>query len=237
MSDNSVPPPENSREDSRGNSGDFSPEMRLHAPATQRNRLPIAQALAAWLPPEVQAGGRVLEVASGTGEHALYFAASFPGVTWQPSDPEPAHRASIAAYRADHLAAGGRDNLAAPLDLDATQEDWLGPTWPLDGPVDAVVCCNMIHIAPWAAAEGLIAGAARVLKPGGGLFLYGPFKRGGAHTAPSNEAFDASLRAQDPAWGVRDLEAVAGLAAKAGFAAPQVAELPANNLAVWFVKQ
>jgi SAM-dependent methyltransferase len=210
--------------------------MRLHAPATQRNRLPIAQALAAWLPPEVQAGGRVLEVASGTGEHALYFAASFPGVTWQPSDPEPAHRASIAAYRADHLAAGGLDNLAPPLDLDAT-----ATTWPLDGPspplFDAVVCCNMIHIAPWAAAEGLIAGAARFLKPGGGLFLYGPFKRGGVHTAPSNEAFDASLRARDPAWGLRDLEAVAGLAAKAGFAAPEVAELPANNLAVWFVKQ
>lgn len=228
MSDNSAPP--------TGNSGDFSPEMRLHAPATQRNRLPIAQALAAWLPPEVQASGRVLEVASGTGEHALYFAASFPGVTWQPSDPEPAHRASIAAYRADHLAAGGRDNLAPPLDIDAT-----AASWPLDGPpplhFDAVVCCNMIHIAPWAAAEGLIAGAARVLKPGGGLFLYGPFKRGGAHTAPSNEAFDASLRARDPAWGLRDLEAVAELAAKAGFAVPQVAELPANNLAVWFEKQ
>jgi SAM-dependent methyltransferase len=157
-------------------------------------------------------------------------------VTWQPSDPEPAHRASIAAYRADHLAAGGLDNLAPPLDLDAT-----ATTWPLDGPspplFDAVVCCNMIHIAPWAAAEGLIAGAARFLKPGGGLFLYGPFKRGGVHTAPSNEAFDASLRARDPAWGLRDLEAVAGLAAKAGFAAPEVAELPANNLAVWFVKQ
>jgi SAM-dependent methyltransferase len=215
--------------------------MRLHAPATQRNRLPIAQALAAWLPAEAQAGGRVLEVASGTGEHALYFAASFPGVIWQPSDPEPAHRASIAAYRADHLAAGGRDNLAPPLDLDATQDDWLGLSRPLDAPVDApfdaVVCCNMIHIAPWAAAEGLVAGAARVLKPGGGLFLYGPFKRAGAHTAPSNEAFDASLRARNPAWGLRDLEAVAGLAAEAGFAAPQVAELPANNLAVWFVKQ
>jgi SAM-dependent methyltransferase len=203
-------------------------DARLHAPATQRNRAPIAAALAGWLPPDVQAGGRVLEIASGTGEHALYFAARFPGLTWWPSDPDPAYRASIESYRQ----AEGTPNLQAPLDLDATASPW-----PLDEAVDAVVCCNMIHIAPWAAAEGLVAGAARVLKPGGGLFLYGPFRRAGVPTAPSNEAFDASLRARNPAWGLRDLEAVAELAAQHGFAAPKVEEMPANNLAVWFARQ
>jgi hypothetical protein len=106
----------------------------------------------------------------------------------------------------------------------------------LDAPVDAIVCCNMIHIAPWPAAEGLFVGAARHLKAGGGLYLYGPFKREGRHTAPSNAAFDASLRAQDPAWGVRDLEAVAALAAAQGFAAPLVEAMPANNLSLWFAK-
>ncbi|MEO3427977.1 DUF938 domain-containing protein [Pelagibius sp. CAU 1746] len=237
MSDNSVPPSAKTRGNPAGEPGGISGGGHLHAPATQRNRVPIAQVLATWLPPEVQAGGRVLEVASGSGEHALYFAGRFPGLIWLPSDPEPASRASIAAYRDDHLAAGGPGSLAPPLDLDATRPDWLAPAGPLDGPVDAVVCCNMIHIAPWPAAEGLVAGASRVLNAGGGLFLYGPFKRGGAHTAPSNEAFDASLRARNPAWGVRDLEAVAALAAGAGFAAPRIAELPANNLAVWFVKQ
>ncbi len=228
MSDNSVPPGEKSRGNPSGNPDENSADARLHAPATQRNRRPIAQALAVWLSPEVQAGGRVLEVASGTGEHAVHFAACFPGLTWLPSDPDPANRASIEAYRR----AEGTANLAPPLDLDST-----AASWPLDGPVDAVVCINMIHIAPWAATEGLIAGAARVLAPGGGLFLYGPFKRGGVHTAPTNEAFDASLRARNPAWGVRDLEAVAALAAKAGFAAPRVEQLPANNLAVWFARQ
>lgn len=196
---------------------------RLHAPATQRNRAPIAAVLARWLPP----AGTVLEIASGTGEHALHFAAALPALTWQPSDPDAAHRRSIEAYRR----AEGRANLRPPLDLDATAADW-----PLHQPVEAIVCCNMIHIAPWAAAEGLVAGAGRHVKPGGGLFLYGPFRRGGQHTAPSNAAFDASLRAQDPAWGVRDLEAVAALAAAAGFAPPLVEAMPANNLSLWFAR-
>ena len=221
MSDNSRPPRETPA------------DARLHAPATLRNRDAIAAVLAAWLPPEVQAGGRLLELASGTGEHAVFFAARFPGLTWLPSDPDPAHRASIAAYRA----AEGSGNLQAPLDIDVTQENWDATSWPLDGAVDAMVCCNMIHIAPWAAAEGLIAGAARYLTPGGGLYFYGPFKRGGAHTAPSNERFDASLRAQDPAWGVRELEAVAAFAAAAGFAPPRIEAMPANNLSLWFEKQ
>lgn len=196
---------------------------RLHAPATLRNRAPIAAVLARWLPGR----GCVLEVASGTGEHVLHFAAAFPDLVWQPSDPDPAHRRSIAAYR--HSA--GSANLLVPLDLDVT-----APTWPLGGQVEAVVCCNMIHIAPWEAAEGLFAGAGRYLKPGGGLYLYGPFKSDARHTAPSNAAFDASLRAQDPAWGVRDLEAVAALATAAGLAAPLVEAMPANNLSLWFAK-
>lgn len=209
-------------------SSETAADARLHAPATRRNREAIATVLAAWLPPAVQAGGRLLEVASGTGEHAVYLAARFPGLTWLPSDPEPRHRESIAAYRRSD----GTANLCPPLDLDAC-----ATTWPLDEAVDAVFCCNMIHIAPWAAAEGLVAGAARVLKPGGGLYLYGPFKRGGAHTAPSNERFDASLRAQNPEWGLRDLEAVADLAAAHGFGAPAVEAMPANNLMLRFVRQ
>ena len=198
-------------------------DARLQAPATRRNREPIAEALAGWLPD----GGRLLELASGTGEHAVYLAARFPALIWQPSDPEPAHRRSIEAYRRIE----GTENLRAPLDIDVTRSDW-----PLRAAVDAMFCCNMIHIAPWAVAEGLFAGAGRYLKAGGGLFLYGPFKRGGAHTAPSNAAFDASLRAQDPAWGLRDLEAVTALAVTAGLAAPQVREMPANNLSLWFAR-
>jgi SAM-dependent methyltransferase len=200
---------------------------RLHAPATARNRGPITAVLADWLP----VGGRVLELASGTGEHALHFAAAFPQLVWQPSDPDPQHRRSIEAYRR----AEGSSNLLTPLDIDAA-----AAAWPLtalvDAPFDVMVCCNMIHIAPWAAAEGLVAGAGRHLRAGGGLYLYGPFKRDGAHTAPSNAAFDASLRAQDPAWGIRDLEAVAALAAAAGLAAPRIAAMPANNLSLWFEK-
>jgi len=196
---------------------------RLFAPATQRNRAAIAAVLARWLPAE----GTVLEVASGTGEHAVHFAAAFPQLVWLPSDPAAAHRRSIDAHRR----AAALANLLAPLDLDVTAADW-----PLAAPVEAMLCCNMIHIAPWAAAEGLFAGAARYLTRGGGLCLYGPFKRDGRHTAPSNEAFDASLRAQNPAWGVRDLAAVGTLAAGHGFAAPLVEAMPANNLALWFAR-
>lgn len=198
-------------------------DERLYAPATQRNKAPIAAVLARWLPPE----GTVLELAGGTGEHAVHFAAAFPRLVWLPSDPAAAHRRSIDAHRR----AAGLANLLAPLDLDVTAADW-----PLTAPVEAMLCCNMIHIAPWAAAEGLFAGAARYLKPGGGLCLYGPFKRDGNHTAPSNEAFDASLRAQNPEWGVRDLTDVAALAASHGFAAPLVEAMPANNLALWFAR-
>ena len=202
------------------------PEAQRHAPATARNRAPIAEVLQDWLPGK----GSLLELASGTGEHALYFSARLPNIHWLPSEAEPELRRSIEAYR---LSEGGA-NLSAPLAVDVTADDWHLPGSAL--PLAAMVCINMIHIAPWAAAEGLFAGAARYLAPGGGLFLYGPFKRGGMHTAPSNAAFDESLRARNPAWGVRDLEAVSDLALRAGLAPPLIREMPANNLSLWFVR-
>ncbi|RAI60866.1 DUF938 domain-containing protein [Roseicella frigidaeris] len=193
---------------------------RRHAPATQRNRDPILAVLRRVLP----ARGLVLEVSSGTGEHAVHVAAALPGLVWQPSDPDPAARASIAAWAGE----ARLPNLRPPLALDAA-----APDWPLDR-ADAVVCINMLHIAPWAAGLGLLRGAARLLPTGGPLILYGPYRQGGRHTAPSNAAFDASLRAQDPDWGLRDLEAVAEAAAAAGFGAPEIIAMPANNLALTF---
>ncbi|WP_420345754.1 DUF938 domain-containing protein [Pelagibius sp.] len=213
------------------------PQARRHAPATARNRDPIAAVLRDLLPQS----GTVLELASGTGEHAAYFASRFPGLVWQPSDPDPDLRRSIEAYRLGAACA----NLRAPLDIDVTAPEW--PLTGMDAAPAVMVCINMIHIAPWAAAEGLFAGAGRHLGASaggsaganagaGGLFLYGPFTRDGVHTAPSNAAFDRSLRAQDPAWGVRDLGAVSAMAMGAGLAPPEVFEMPANNLALWFAK-
>jgi hypothetical protein len=195
-------------------------DARRFAPATQRNREPILGVLREVLP----ASGVVLEVASGSGEHAVYFAAAFPQLTWQPSDRGSGERASIVAW----IAHAGVANVLAPLALDAVAADW-----PIER-ADAVVCVNMIHIAPWAACVGLMRGAAAVLPAGAPLVLYGPFRRDGGHTAPSNEAFDRSLRAQNPAWGVRDLEEVAAVAAAHGFGAPAVFSLPSNNLGVVF---
>jgi SAM-dependent methyltransferase len=195
-------------------------DARRHAPATARNRDPILAVLRRHLPEN----GLLLEVSAGTGEHAVHFATAFPALVWQPTDPDPGARASIAAWARE----AKLNTLRPPLALDAAAEDW---------PVaraDAVLCINMIHIAPWAAGLGLLRGAARILPPGGPLILYGPYKQGGAHTAPSNAAFDAGLRAQDPSWGVRDLETVATEAAAAGFGAPEVVEMPANNLMLIF---
>jgi len=198
-------------------------DARRYAPATARNRDAILAALRRHLP----ARGVVLEVASGTGEHAVRFAAALPRLVFQPSDPDPEARASTDAW-----AAGARlPNLRAALALDVTAPDWEAA---VGGRADAVLCINMVHIAPWAATLGLVRGSARVLPAGGVLCLYGPFRRGGQHTAPSNAAFDAQLRATDRAWGVRDLQAVADEAAARGFAAPAVEEMPANNLFVVF---
>lgn len=193
-------------------------DPRRVAPAAARNRDPILAVLRRVLPPS----GLVLEVASGTGEHAAHFAAALPALRFEPSDPDPASRASIDAWCA------GLPNVRPALALDAA-----AAKWPLDH-ADAVLCINMVHISPWAATLGLLRGAARLLPPGGPLVLYGPYRRAGVPTAPSNDAFDADLRARNPAWGLRQLEEVAAEAAAAGFGLPEIVEMPANNLTVIF---
>jgi len=197
--------------------------LRRHAAAAERNRGPILEVLRRVLP----AQGLVLELASGSGLHVVFFAKALPALRFQPSDPDPEARASIRAWSTHE----GLSNVADPLALDATAS-----TWPLDR-ADAVLCSNMIHIAPWAATQGLMTHAARLLPSGAPLVLYGPYRRGGAHTAPSNESFDASLRARDPAWGVRDLEAVTALAQTSGLLLDEVVEMPANNLTVVFRRE
>lgn len=190
------------------------------SPASARNREPILEVLRRWLPAE----GLVLEVASGAGEHAMWFAQALPGVRWQPTDRDPDALASIAAWRAE----AGLPNLLAPLELDASAE-----AWPVED-ADAVVAINMVHISPWEATEGLVHGAARVLRPGGVLFLYGPYREEGVPTAPSNEAFDADLKRRDPAWGLRLAEDLIALAASRGLEKVERAALPANNIALVF---
>jgi SAM-dependent methyltransferase len=196
-------------------------DARRFAPAAQRNRGPILEVLRGVLPER----GLVLEIASGTGEHAVWFAEHLPALTFQPSDPDADNRASIAAW----IVQAGAPNVNAPLAIDATDA-----LWALARAPDAILCINMIHIAPWAATLGLLRHAAAVLPPGGLLYLYGPYKRGGRHTAPSNADFDQGLRARDPAWGVRDLEVVVDTAAAAGFALADTVPMPANNLSVVF---
>lgn len=196
---------------------------RLDAPATHRNREPILAILSRWIgSPTVPL--RVLEIASGTGQHAAFFAEKLPHLDWQPSDPDPDHLASIAAWRAE----SGRSNLRPPIRLDVCEAEWGIQS------VDAIFNANMIHIAPWRAAVGLFEGAARVLRPGGLLFLYGPFRVAGRPTAPSNEAFDLDLRRRDPEWGVRDLEQVVLLARRLGIDRLETHDMPANNLLVVF---
>ena len=196
----------------------FGDGARLEAPSAARNRDPILHALRPHLP----AAGLVLEIASGTGEHAAHFAVALPGLAWQPTDPDPAHRASIDAWCA------ALPNVRAALALDV-----MTPAWPV-ARADAVVCINMIHIAPLAATPALLAGAARVLPPGGLLALYGPFRREAHAMAPGNAGFDADLRARNPEWGLRVLEQVAGLATAAGFGPPEVLTMPADNRTVLF---
>ena len=198
---------------------------RLDAPTFHRNCAPILAVLARVLGAHA---GHAVEVGSGTGQHVMAFARALPGLTWWPTDPKPAHRRSIEAWRR----ADGVANVMAPVDLDASRPDWpLGkPGFAPDHGISAVVCINVLHIAPWAVAEGLVAAAARYLRPDGHLILYGPYAVGGAHTAPSNAAFDASLRAQDPQWGVRDTDAIAALATAHGLKIAETVEMPANNL-------
>lgn len=189
-------------------------------PAPERNKEPILQVLRSALP----ARGRVLEIASGTGQHVVHFARALPHLAWQPTDPESAHRQAIQ----ERIEASGLDNVSGPLALDVCDRPW-----PVAG-ADAIVCINMIHIAPWAATLALLQESARLLPAGAPLVLYGPFRREGAHTAPSNESFDADLRRRDPRWGVRDLEEVASCAAVCGLALRDVIAMPANNLSVIF---
>jgi hypothetical protein len=198
-------------------------DERLTSPSVARNREPIAAVLRRFLPET----GNVLEVASGTGEHVAWFAPLFPGLAFQPSDPGSRERASIGAWTA------GVANVRAPLALDVAAPDWEKHAG-IPAPLAAILCINMVHISPWAATLGLLRGAGALLPARGVLYLYGAYKRAGRHTAPSNEAFDRTLRAQDPAWGVRDLEAVADAAERAGLALEEVIEMPANNLSVVF---
>jgi len=198
-------------------------DPRRFAPAAARNREPILDVLRRVLP----ARGKALEIASGSGEHVVFFAQALPDFAWRPSDPDPDARASIAAW----IAHEGLTNIAPPLDIDVRADAWGVED---EAPFDAIVSLNMVHIAPWASALGLMRGAARLAAPGSILFLYGPFKKDGAHTAPSNEAFDASLKARDPQWGVRDMEEIARAAEGEGFALDEIAPMPANNFSLVF---
>lgn len=195
--------------------------MKQHAPSCARNRDPILSVLRGVLPPR----GLVLEVAAGSGEHARYFSDALPALAWQPTDPSEAARASIDAWRE-----GAVGDLRPALRMDVHELPW-----PVTA-ADAVVCINMIHIAPWSATRALFRGAGRLLRAGELVYLYGPFRFGGQLTAPSNEAFDASLRERDPLWGVRDLDDVSAVAAGEGFARDEVTPMPANNHSIVFRK-
>ncbi|OAN57881.1 DUF938 domain-containing protein [Sphingobium sp. TCM1] len=192
---------------------------KRYAPATERNRDAILGVLRDQLP----SSGLVLEVASGSGEHAVHFAVAFPDLDWQPTDPDPAALASIAAWRAE----ARLPNLRAPLRLDTTGD------WPI-AQADAILCINMVHISPWTATVGLLERAGAALPRGGLLYLYGPYLRDGVETAPGNRAFDASLKARDPRWGLRRLEDVIVAAEAEGLAFDRLVEMPANNLSLLF---
>ncbi|SMF61289.1 DUF938 domain-containing protein [Allosphingosinicella indica] len=197
---------------------------RRSAPHVARNAEPIAAVLRDVLPTT----GTVLEIASGTGEHAVHFARTFPNLLWQPTDADPVALRSVEAWRGAEEA----PNLMAPVPLDAAAPDG----WPVDA-ADAILCINMVHISPWAATLGLLDGAARLLPPGAPLYLYGPYRQAGVPTAESNEAFDASLKARDAEWGLRLLEDVVAEAEARGFALDRVVSMPANNLSVVLHRQ
>ncbi|MEJ5977913.1 DUF938 domain-containing protein [Novosphingobium sp. PS1R-30] len=201
----------------------MKPDSRRSAPATQRNRDPILDVLRTLLPET----GLALEVASGTGEHVIHFARAFPYLRWQPSDPTPDARASIAAWTETN----GLMNVLPPLDLDAAAD-----AWPVAS-ADALLCINMIHISPWEATEGLMRGAGRLLNAGQPVYLYGPYRRADRPLAPSNAAFDADLKRRDSRWGLRELDDVVTCAEAEGLALEAVIEMPANNLSVIFRKR
>ncbi len=195
-------------------------ELRF-SPAAERNKQPIVEILQNVLP----ASGEVLEIASGTGQHIVHFATALPGMVWQPSDPELDNCATIAA----RIAASRLTNIHAPIELDVHRLPW-----PVHGGFVGLVCCNMIHIAPWSATPALFKGARALLAQRSALVLYGPFMEDGRHTADSNQDFDQSLRARNPDWGVRDLSDVRAVAEEAGFALQSVEVMPANNRIVVF---
>lgn len=196
--------------------------MKRSSPAALRNRDPILAVLKEWLPPS----GTVLEIAAGTGEHALYFAAALPALSWQPSDPDPEARASIDAWREEE----GSANLLPAIDLDVLAADW-----PVEG-ADAILAVNLVHISPPEAAGALLAGAARLLPAGAPLILYGPWRVRGEALAPSNLAFDAALKERDPRYGLRDLSDFADKVRGAGFSFAERRAMPANNLMLRFVR-
>jgi SAM-dependent methyltransferase len=209
--------------------GRIEPDGRLDAKAFHRNHEAIWAVLAPFLDGK---SGNVVEVGSGTGQHAVEFAARSPGITWWPSDLNEAHLKSIAAWTVHTR----RDNIRAPLRIDLTDPAWFAQMRDGTGPdpLLAVFCANVVHIAPWPVAEGLLAGAARYLRADGRLFVYGPFKRSGHHTAVSNAAFDTSLRSGNPEWGVRDVEELERVAGRVGLRLIEVVEMPANNLVLVF---
>ena len=197
---------------------------KQYAPATERNRQPILEVLQKVIPKE----GNILEIASGTGEHACFFAPYFPNQQWIPADPDPLLRLSIEAWRQDSKS----DNLQIPLDINVTLPDWDEKLD--DSAITAIIAINLIHISPWSACQGLMKGAGEILRSGGILYLYGPYKQQGKHTAPSNEAFDQSLQFRNPEWGVRNLEDVVELAEKHQLILQKVIPMPANNLSLIF---
>lgn len=198
--------------------GEALADGRWFSAPSERNKQPILDVLSRVLPPR----GLVLEIASGTGQHVVHFAGVLAALQWQPSDPDPELRRSIR----ERSAQARLPNVLPPVDLDVQRLPW-----PI-GRVDAIVCSNMVHVAPWAATLALMEGARTALAAGGVLFLYGPYRRGGRHTSPGNEAFDAALRAEDPEWGLRDVEGVIGEAKREGFVLREIVEMPANNLSV-----
>jgi len=202
---------------------DELPDGRLVVSSADRNREPILKVLERVLPKT----GLVLEVASGTGQHVVHFAQALKGLSWQPTDMDAACRRSISAW----LATAELANVRQPLDLDVRALPWRVPT------LDAIVCLNLIHIAPWSVATALFAGAGLALRETGLLYLYGPYSVQGRHTAPSNAAFDSALRAENPDWGLRDLKEVESLAKDQGFDLAETIEMPANNLSVLFRKR